>query len=159
VLWAFFGARALARRLSVSGGAAFVSGVAFAFSGTMLSFGSAFLNSSAAAAWLPWCAAAALDLARAIGTSATETTRPAAALGLALGLRPRAGEPALSLLTVVFSVCLAVGALRPPRSLRRLGTLAVGLAGSGVLALALAAPLLLPLRQVLPMTFRGQHLY
>src|SRR5262249_60258462 len=64
VLWAFFGARALARRLGVSDGAAFVSGIAYAFSGTMLSFGSAFMNSSAAAAWLPWCAAAALDLGR-----------------------------------------------------------------------------------------------
>ena len=28
-----------------------------------------------------------------------------------------------------------------------------------MLALAIAAPLLLPLRQVLPLTFRGQHLY
>ena len=44
-------------------------GVAFAFSGMMLSYGSAFMNSSAAAAWLPWCAAAALDLARARGAA------------------------------------------------------------------------------------------
>src|SRR4029450_4091498 len=68
VRWAFFGARVLARRLGVPEGAAFLSGVAYAFSGTMLSFGSAFMNSSAAAAWLPWCAAAARDLARGAGS-------------------------------------------------------------------------------------------
>ena len=37
VLWAFFGARVLASRLGLSDGAAFFSGVAFGFSGTMLS--------------------------------------------------------------------------------------------------------------------------
>ncbi|HEY1250394.1 MAG TPA: hypothetical protein VGH97_04345 [Thermoanaerobaculia bacterium] len=156
VLWAFFGARALARRLSVSGGAAFAAGLAYAFSGTMLSFGSAFMNSSAAAAWLPWCAAAALDLAR---TDASARRRSGIALGLALGLQLLAGEPALSLLTVVFSACLALGALGSPRSLRRIPRLAVAFAGSGALGLLIAAPLLLPLRQVLPLTFRGQHLY
>jgi hypothetical protein len=157
VLWAFFGARALARRLSLSGGAAFLAGIAYAFSGILLSFGSAFMNSAAAAAWLPWCAAAALDVARAGDASAR--LRTGVALGLALGLQLLAGEPALSLLTVLFGGFLALGALPPPRSLRRLGGLAATLAASGAFALALAAPLLLPLRQVLPMTFRGQHLY
>lgn len=177
VLWAFFGARALARRLGVSGGAAFVGGVAFAFSGTMLSFGSAFMNSSAAAAWLPWCAAAAVDLARAPGGRGA--LRPAAALGLALGLQLLAGEPALSLLTVLFAAGLGAGAAMaarpvaataaqngvvalaadPRRRLRHAVRFAAEFAAAGVLALGLAAPLLLPLRQVLPMTFRGQHLY
>jgi hypothetical protein len=167
VLWAFFGARALARRLGVSDGAAFVSGVAFAFSGTMLSFGSAFMNSSAAAAWLPWCAAAALDLARA--SNGAERRRSGAALGLALGLQLLAGEPALSLLTVLFAAGLAFFArpLEAPRAERPQGSephrrpvrLAAALAAAGALALALAAPLLLPLRQVLSMTYRGQHAY
>ena len=58
VLWAFFGA-APGARLGLSGGAAFFGGAAFAFSGMMLSYGSAFANAGAAAAWLPWCAAAA----------------------------------------------------------------------------------------------------
>jgi hypothetical protein len=166
VLWAFFGARALARRLGISEGGGFVSGVAYAFSGTMLSFGSAFMNSSAAAAWLPWCAAAAVDLARA--SNGAERRRFGAALGLALGLQLLAGEPALSLLTVVFAACLAAGAAlaaRPrdaaiaSRPRARLAGLAAAMTAAGVLGLALAAPLLLPLRQVLPMTFRGQHLY
>ncbi|MBC8645602.1 MAG: hypothetical protein H7X85_00440, partial [Thermoanaerobaculia bacterium] len=65
VLWAFAGARRLASRLGVSEGGAFFAGVTFAFSGVMLSYGSAFMNSAAAAAWLPWCAAAGLDLAHA----------------------------------------------------------------------------------------------
>ena len=155
VLWAFFGARVLARRLGVSDGAAFASGVAYAFSGTMLSFGSAFMNSSGAAAWLPWCAAAALDLGRA-GTGTSAIVRPTAALGLALGLQLLAGEPALSLLTVlaaVFAALLAAPVEGPRRPLRVIAALAA----SGALAVALAAPLLLPLRQVLPMTYRGQH--
>ena len=156
VLWAFFGARALARRLGISDGAAFVSGIAYAFSGTMLSFGSAFMNSSAAAAWLPWCAAAALDLGRASATAAT--LRSGAALGLALGLQLLAGEPALSLLTVLFAAGLALFAT-PTAGQRRPLRVIAALAASGALAVALAAPLLLPLRQVLPMTYRGQHQY
>ena len=36
VLWAFFGTRALARRLGLAPGAAFFAGVAYAFSGMML---------------------------------------------------------------------------------------------------------------------------
>ncbi len=47
VLWAFFGARALARRLGLPGGPAFFSAVAFAFSGIMMSYGSGFANSVA----------------------------------------------------------------------------------------------------------------
>jgi hypothetical protein len=67
VLWAFFGARALARRCGLGDGGSLLAGVAYAFSGMMLSYGSAFMNSSAAAAWLPWCGAALLDLGRARG--------------------------------------------------------------------------------------------
>ncbi len=161
VLWAFFGARVLARRLGVPEGAAFLSGVAYAFSGTMLSFGSAFMNSSAAAAWLPWCAAAALDLARASGPGRTRL-RAGAALAIALGLQLLAGEPAISLLTGIFAGCLAAGAAiaaHPGERARSLLRFGAALAVSGAAALALAAPLLLPLRQVLPLTFRGQHLY
>ncbi len=70
VFWAFLGARLLARRLGMDEAPAFVAGVAFAFSGMVLSYGSAFMNSSAAASWLPWCAAAFLDVARANGRRA-----------------------------------------------------------------------------------------
>src|SRR5438105_10725092 len=48
ILWALFGARLLARRLGLSPGPAFLAGVAYAFSGMMLSYGSAFANSAAA---------------------------------------------------------------------------------------------------------------
>ncbi len=160
VIWAFFGARALARRLRLSDGAAFFSGVAFAFSGMMLSYGSAFRNSSAAAAWLPWCAAAALDLARAAGRR--RAARALAAVGIAFGIQLLAGEPAISVLTAIFAGCLAAGAAAAgpvePRG-RALARLGLGLAASAALAVAIASPLLLPLRQVLPLTFRGQHLY
>ena len=160
VLWAFFGARALARRLRLSDGAAFLAAAAFAFSGMMLSYGSAFMNSSAAAAWLPWCAAAALDLARA--PDARRAVRPGVALGIALGLQLLAGEPAISLLTVAFAGLLAAGAALAEaggQPARRLLRLCGGLAAAGLLALGLGAPLLLPLAQVLPLTYRGQHLY
>src|SRR5881396_2331083 len=44
VLWAFLGARALARRLGQAPGAAFFAGIAFAFSGIVMSYCSAFAN-------------------------------------------------------------------------------------------------------------------
>jgi len=160
VLWAFFGARALARRCGLGADGAFLSGIAYAFSGMMLSYGSAFMNSSAAAAWLPWCAAAFLDLGEA--SSAGPRVRAAAAAGLALGLQLLAGEPAISLATLVLcAALLAARAAAAPRGERMLRLLLSGLAslGSGALALALAAPLLLPLRAVFPLTYRGQHLY
>ena len=160
VLWAFFGARALARRLGLSDGTAFLSGVAFAFSGMMLSYGSAFMNSIAAAAWLPWCAAAFLDLARARCLRARASATVAAGLGL--GLQLLAGEPAISLLTLAFSGALvlasALSAPRPDRT-GRLTVAAGACVAAGVLALGLAAPLLLPLKAVFPLTYRGQHLY
>ena len=159
VLWAFFGARALARRLGLSPGAALLSGVAYGFSGMMLSYGSAFMNSSAAAAWLPWCGAAFVDLGAA--ADARSRLRAAAAAGLALGLQLLAGEPAITLVTLALGACLvAAGALRAGGPAA--GRLARGFAASllsGALALALAAPLLLPLRAVFGLTYRGQHLY
>jgi len=160
VFWAFLGARALARRLRLPEGAAFFTAVAFAFSGMLLSYNSAFMNSGAAAAWLPWCIAAALDLARASGTR--ERLRAAVATGLALGLQLLAGEPAISALTVVFiaawTLVEARQGARETRA-RRLGGLVAGGLLSGALALGLAAPLLLTLRAVFPLTVRGQHLY
>jgi hypothetical protein len=159
VLWAFFGARLLATRLGLSDGGAFFSGVAFAFSGTMLSYGSAFANAGPAAAWLPWCVAAALDVAR------SETLRrflsAAAAAGLAFGLQLLAGEPAVSLLTLAGAGVAALAASLAPPGLRlvRAGRTAAGGIVAGLLAFGIAAPLLLPLLQVLPLTYRGQHLW
>ncbi len=159
VLWAYFGARALATRLGLSEGGAFFSGVAFAFSGTMLSYGSAFANAGPAASWLPWCVAAALDVARAETLRRRLTASLAA--GLAFGLQLLAGEPAISLLTLLFAALAAVAAsVAPPeRRLARTGrTMAAGLL-AGLLAAGLAAPLLFPLSQAFRLTYRGQHLY
>jgi hypothetical protein len=159
VLWAFFGARALASRFGLAGGAALFSGVAYAFSGTMLSYGSAFANAAPAASWLPWCAAATIDVVRAGSRRRLAGTGMAA--GLAFGLQLLAGEPAISLLTLVFCAVVAVagwlGAAGPraPHLARIAGG---GLLGAGIAA-AVAAPLLLPLREILPLTYRGQHLY
>jgi len=160
VVWAFFGARLLARRLGLPDGAALFAGISFGFSGMLLSYGSAFMNAVAAAAWLPWCAAAALDLARARG--ARRILRAAVAAGLALGLQLLAGEPALSLLTLAFLLFLTlVEVFAAPPGQRRLGFQALLLGGpaSGLIALSLAAPLLLPLSRVFPYTYRGLHLY
>src|SRR6266496_1620030 len=136
VLWAYFGARALATRLGLSEGGAFFSGVAFAFSGTMLSYGSAFANAGPAASWLPWCVAAALDVARA------ETLRRRLTASLAAAL-----------------AAVAASVAPPERRLARTGrTMAAGLL-AGLLAAGLAAPLLFPLSQAFRLTYRGQHLY
>ena len=158
VLWGFAGARALARRLGLARGPAFLAGVAYAFSGMALSYSAAFMNSGAAAAWLPWCAAAALDLART--RSLPQGARAGAATGLAFGLQLLAGEPAISLLTAAFAGALAVPVLVFPRGRpRTLAPAAAGGVAAIAIALAVAAPLLLPLRQVFPLTYRGQHLY
>lgn len=172
VLWAFFGARALARRLGLPGGPAFFSAVAFAFSGIMMSYGSAFANSCASASWLPWCAAATLDLVRARGAGRTLHAGAAAAIGF--GLQLLAGEPALSLLTILFAAFLGTAEIfsaspspqlspagRGRREDRLVATanLLAGGALAGLVAAALASPLLLPLFAVFPLTYRGQHLY
>jgi hypothetical protein len=158
VIWAFAGARALARRLGLAGGPAFFAGVAYAFSGMTLSYCAAFMNSGAAAAWLPWCAAAALDLARS--RSFAEAGRAGAATGLAFGLQLLAGEPAISLLTAAFAGALAGPAFLFPRGRpRTLAPAAAGGVAAVAIAVAVGAPLLLPLRQVFPLTYRGQHLY
>jgi hypothetical protein len=159
ILWAFWGGRVLAKRLRLSSAPAFVAGTSFAFSGMMLSYGSAFLNSSAAASWLPWCAAASLDVARA--DDARSRFRSVAAASLAFGMQLLAGEPVISVLTLVFSGTLAVpvALFESGRRLRRASFLALGGVGAGVLGAAIAAPLLLPLNAVFPMTYRGQHLY
>src|SRR5262249_3428432 len=131
---------------------------AYAFSGMMLSYGSAFLNSDAAAAWLPWCAAAALDVARA--EDARSRFRSTAAASLAFGMQLLAGEPAISLLTLAFAGALAAAdsLAQPGRRSKRLAFLAAGGIGAGALGTAISAPLLLPLSAVLPLTYRGQHL-
>lgn len=160
VVWAFFGARLLARRLGLGEQGAFLAGVAYGFSGMMLSYGSAFMNSSAAAAWLPWCAAAFLDLGAATGVAAI--ARASTAAGLGLGLQLLAGEPAISLVTLGLAALLLLARARsapPGERAARLGRSALGAVGAGALGLALAAPLLLPLSAVFPLTYRGQHLY
>ena len=160
VLWAFFGARRLGRALGLAEHGAFLAGVAFAFSGMMLSYGSAFMNSIAASAWLPWCVAAILALERSRGLA--ETARAAAAAGLALGLQLLAGEPAISLLTGVFGGALALlRALSAPAGEKARGVFGLAAGGAAAIALALmfAAPLLLPLGDVFRLTYRGQHLF
>jgi hypothetical protein len=159
VLWAFFGARALARRLGLPGGPAFFSAVAFAFSGIMMSYGSGFANSVASASWLPWCAAATLDLVRARG--AVRTLRAGAACAIGFGLQLLAGEPVLSLLTILFAAFLGLAEIFSARKdpLVATANLLAGGALAGLVAAALASPLLLPLFAVFPLTYRGQHLY
>jgi hypothetical protein len=159
VLWAFFGARLLARRLWQSEGAAFLAGAAFAFSGMMLSYASGFANSSAGAAWLPWCGAAALSLSRAAGGREALARIPA--LALALGLQLLAGEPALSVLTLLFcgGLGLVTSAARTTGRAAGASRFAAALAAASAAAAAIASSLLLPLLQILPLTYRGQHVY
>jgi hypothetical protein len=122
----------------------------------MLSYGSAFANAGPAASWLPWCVAAALDAARA--ETVQRLLPAAAAAGLAFGLQLLAGEPAISLLTVLFAaVAAGAASLAPPG--RRIGRTGVAGLFAGLLAAGVAAPLLLPLSQVFRLTYRGQHLY
>ncbi|HEY7573696.1 MAG TPA: hypothetical protein VIB08_00870, partial [Thermoanaerobaculia bacterium] len=156
-LWALIGARVLARRLGLPEGPAFLSGVAYAFSGMMLSYVSAFWNAGASASWLPWASAAAVDLARS--PTVREAIRPATAFGIALALQALAGEPALSLLTLLFAGVLGVMEATEAAEQRGRATLrfAAGSAASGLFAALLAAPLLSPLLEIVRSTKRGQR--
>jgi hypothetical protein len=163
VAWAFLGARLLSARLGASPGAALFAGAAYAFSGMVLSYSSAFANSGPSAAWLPWCAAAALGVARA--EDWPSALRAAAATGLAFGLQVYAGEPAISLLTAGFTAFLVLVELfvlaepRGPVRSRRWMRIAGGGLAAAAIGAAFSAALLLPLRAVFPLTYRGQHLY
>ena len=72
-----------------------------------------------------------------------------------------AGEPAISVLTAMLLVYLTVTEAWRARGERgrRLGTLVAGGAAAAALAAIIAAPLLLPLRAIFSLTYRGQHLY
>jgi hypothetical protein len=156
-LWALAGGRALARRLGLSEGPAFLAGAAFAFSGMTLSYVSAFWNSAPAVAWMPWVAAAAVDLARAGGLRSA--IRPGAALAIAGALQALAGEPALSLLSILFAGALGLfeATSASPARARSAGRFLASAAASGLAAALLAAPLLLPLAQIVSLTSRGQR--
>ena len=87
----------------------------------------------------------------------------AVAAGLGLGLQLLAGEPAISLLTLVFSGALVLACAprgaggRPGATARRAP--ARHASAPAPSAWRVAAPLLLPLRAVFSLTYRGQHLY
>src|ERR1700686_575531 len=125
ILWAFFGARLLASRLGISPGGAWFAAAPYAFSGMMLSYGSAFFNSGASASWLPWCAAAAIAIPRS--ESIRAAARASAATGIAFALQLLAGEPAISILTaafVAFVVLLEISAAPRSQWIGRLGVAA-----------------------------------
>ncbi len=156
VAWAFFGAALLARRLGAGREASWIGGATYAFSGPYLSYAAAFTNAAAAAAWAPWAVAAAVRVAR---RGSAQRGRAAMALGIALGLQLLAGEPAISAWTLAAcGIPLAI----PLFSRERIKTLARTLppaAAGGLLALAIAAPLLLATRAAIPYSFRGEHLF
>ena len=92
-------------------------------------------------------------------SSASGASRAAAvALGIALGLQLLAGEPAISAWTLVACALPFVARFFRRGAPRPAGAIVPGLAG-GLLALAIAAPLLLATRAALPWSFRGEHLF
>ena len=155
VVWAFFGAAALSRRLGAGRRAAWIGGTAYAFSGPFLSYGAAFANAAAAAAWAPWAISEAVRLGRANRTrDSRRGTRATLALGIALGLQILAGEPAISAWTGVAVAAASIAASR--RSILRLA--GAGIA-SAVIAAAIAAPQILSTAAAIPYSFRGEHLF
>ena len=88
---------------------------------------------------------------------------PAAAAGLAFGLQLLAGEPAISLLTAGFTalLCLGAGSLARPRaSGRRARARSFSAARSPPRSARRSRRRSsCPFRAVLPLTYRGQHLY
>ncbi len=152
VVWAFFGAALLARRLGASRLASWIGGAAYAFSGPYVSYAAAFTNAAAAAAWAPWAIGEAVRLARH-----GPRLHPSLALAIALALQLLAGEPAISAWTVAACAIPLVAALA--RSVKPSPRSTTAAAAAGIAALALAAPLLLATRAAIPWSFRGEHLF
>jgi hypothetical protein len=160
VVWAFFGASRLCRRLGASRPAAMLGAAVFAYSGLMLSFASSFTNSAAAAAWAPWVIEASIAAGMAAARADRRgLTRGAVAVGCAAGLQALAGEPAISALTLLLAVALALAFSRRharPGALTRFG---VAAAAATLLGASLAMPLLLTARQFVSLSFRFVHPY
>ncbi|MGH9443632.1 MAG: hypothetical protein ACRD16_15315 [Thermoanaerobaculia bacterium] len=155
VVWAFLGAAALCRRLGSGRPASWIGAATYAFSGPFLSYGSAFANATAAAAWAPWAVSEAVRLGRSLRNGSTTRARKAVlALGIALGLQLLAGEPAISAWT--WAAVLAVSIAFSGRGARKLP--GAGAAAAG-LAAALAAPQILATAAAIPYSFRGEHLF
>jgi hypothetical protein len=156
VVWAFFGAAALCRRFGAGRDVSWIGGATYAFSGPFLSYGSAFANAAAAAAWAPWAISEAMRLGRAVGTrDRRAATRAMLAVGIAFGLQILAGEPAVSAWTAAAALAAAL-ATSGGRGLLRL---AVGGLAAAALAASLAAPQLLATAAAIPYSFRGEHLF
>ena len=155
VVWAFFGAAALCRRLGAGGRAAWIGGASYACSGPFLSYGSAFSNAAAAAAWAPWAVSEALRLGRAVrAADRARAGRAALAVGIALGLQILAGEPAISAWTCAAAAAASVAV--SGGAILRLAGAALAAAGA---AAALAAPQILPTLAAIPYSFRGERLF
>ena len=157
VFWAFLGAAALCRRFGSGRDASWIGGAAYGFSGPFLSYGSAFTNAAAAAAWAPWAISEAMRLGRSVRMGdPKKAARATLALGIAAGLQILAGEPAISAWTAVGVVAAAAATAFSPRSFPRL---AVSLATGAILAALLALPQILSTAAAIPYSFRGEHLF
>jgi hypothetical protein len=161
LVWAFWGAAFLCRRLGAERAASVVGGAAYAFSGPYLSYASAFSNSAAAAAWAPWALAETIGLARAAQENDTRRALGACLrVSTAFGLQLLAGEPAISAWTAGLAAPLALAELtsgaRRGRSLARFLLFGVLAASLGAL---LTAPQILSTAAAFPDSFRGGHLF
>lgn len=132
----------LARRSGAPPGAAAVAAAAVGTSGVAWS-ATTFLNVLASLAWGAWAIAAVA----APPTDVAAASRRALASGVALGMSFLAGEPVIAVL--VAGVCGAVVCGVWPGDLRRWGGVTC------LAALAVAAPVLVPLLAVYPETVRG----
>jgi hypothetical protein len=136
------GLAVLARRSGASRGAAAVAAATVGTSGVVWS-ATTFLNVLASLAWATW----AVALVAGSPPSTSAARRWAVAAGAMLGVAFLAGEPVIA--AVAAAVCTAAALLGWPRRLLLAWTLAP------LAALAVAAPVLVPLLAMYPETVRG----
>jgi hypothetical protein len=146
ILVAFEGAWLLARFAGVSRFSSLVAAGGFALSGGLIAW--ALFPHTAAAAWVPWLAAAVIRLFRGGGTRAIAA---AALLTAALLL---SGHPETAAIGGLFAGVCGVSLARRRNFGRGLGKAAV----AAVLGFCLAAPHLLPFALYLPHSQRAQEM-
>lgn len=143
LVWAGWGMARLARRMSFSTLAGFISAAAFSLSGYLIARAS-FLSIVVTAAWLPWIVDGGEVLFQTWHEGRTARRKAVVLLGLVLGVQWLAGHAQTAWYSLIFLGVWMLWRMTVLDTWRERGQLAAALAISGLLGLLLSAVQILP---------------